>query len=54
MSSKKCNLNKGIYYKPKKPNSAVRKVGKVRLSTKRQVIIGIPGQGHSLRQMHLF
>jgi len=34
---------------PKKPNSAVRKVAKVRLSTKRQVIIGIPGQGHSLK-----
>jgi len=34
---------------PKKPNSAIRKVAKVRLSTRRQVIIGIPGQGHSLK-----
>ena len=34
---------------PKKPNSAVRKVAKVRLSTKRQVIVGIPGIGHSLK-----
>ncbi len=49
MSSKKCNFNKVLYYKPKKPNSAVRKVAKVRLSTKRQVIVGIPGQGNSLK-----
>lgn len=34
---------------PKKPNSAVRKVAKVRLSTKRQVIVGIPGNGNSLK-----
>ena len=34
---------------PKKPNSAVRKVAKVRLSTRRQVIVGIPGLGHSLK-----
>jgi len=34
---------------PKKPNSAVRKVAKVRLSTRRQVIVGIPGEGHTLK-----
>ena len=34
--------------KPKKPNSAIRKVAKVRLSTGRQIICGIPGQGHTL------
>jgi len=34
---------------PKKPNSAVRKVAKVRLSTGRKVIVGIPGQGHNVR-----
>lgn len=34
--------------KPKKPNSAIRKVAKVRLSTGRNVICGIPGQGHTL------
>jgi small subunit ribosomal protein S12 len=49
MSSKKCNSSKSIYNKPKKPNSAVRKVAKVRLSTRRQVIVGIPGCGHNLR-----
>jgi small subunit ribosomal protein S12 len=34
---------------PKKPNSAVRKVAKVRLSTGRKVIVGIPGQGHNVK-----
>jgi len=34
---------------PKKPNSAVRKVAKIRLSTGRKVIVGIPGQGHNVR-----
>ena len=49
LSSKKCDHNKIIYNEPKKPNSAVRKVAKVRLSTRRQVIIGIPGCGNTLR-----
>jgi small subunit ribosomal protein S12 len=34
---------------PKKPNSAIRKVAKVRLSTGRKVIVGIPGQGHNVK-----
>jgi small subunit ribosomal protein S12 len=34
---------------PKKPNSAVRKVAKVKLCTGRKVIVGIPGQGHNVR-----
>ena len=34
---------------PKKPNSAIRKVAKIKLSTGRRVIVGIPGQGHNLR-----
>jgi small subunit ribosomal protein S12 len=34
---------------PKKPNSAVRKVAKIRLSTGRKVIVGIPGQGHNVK-----
>jgi len=34
---------------PKKPNSAVRKVAKVKLSTGRKVIVGIPGQGHDVK-----
>lgn len=36
--------------KPKKPNSAQRKVAKVRLSTNRRVICYIPGKGHELRE----
>lgn len=35
---------------PKKPNSAVRKVAKVKLSTKKIVESYIPGEGHNLRQ----
>ena len=35
---------------PKKPNSALRKVAKVRTTTKRKVECYIPGTGHSLRQ----
>jgi len=35
--------------KPKKPNSALRKVAKVRLSTKKTVNAYIPGEGHTLQ-----
>ena len=35
---------------PKKPNSALRKVAKVKLSTKKTVESYIPGEGHNLRQ----
>ena len=33
---------------PKKPNSALRKVAKVRLTTGFEVICYIPGEGHNL------
>lgn len=36
--------------KPKKPNSAQRKVVKVRLSTRRQILAYIPGQGHNIQE----
>ena len=36
--------------KPKKPNSATRKVAKVQLSTKRAIILAVPGQGHTLQE----
>ena len=36
--------------KPKKPNSAFRKVAKVRLSNKSEVIAYIPGEGHNLQE----
>ncbi len=35
---------------PKKPNSAVRKVAKIRLSTGRQIISYIGGEGHTLQE----
>ena len=35
---------------PKKPNSAVRKVAKIRLTNKAQVIASIPGEGHNLQE----
>ena len=35
---------------PKKPNSALRKVAKVKLSNKREVESYIPGEGHNLQQ----
>jgi small subunit ribosomal protein S12 len=52
---KQCPQKKAICLKvyttsPKKPNSAVRKVAKVKLSTKQNVLVNIPGQGHNLQE----
>ena len=35
---------------PKKPNSALRKVAKIRLTNQREVISYIPGEGHNLQE----
>ena len=35
---------------PKKPNSALRKVAKIRLSNSMEVIAYIPGEGHNLQE----
>lgn len=35
---------------PKKPNSALRKVARVRLSNRREVTAYIPGEGHGLQE----
>ena len=35
---------------PKKPNSALRKVAKVRLTNGQEVIAYIPGEGHNLQE----
>lgn len=35
---------------PKKPNSAMRKVAKVRLTNKIEIIAYIPGEGHNLQE----
>ena len=34
---------------PKKPNSALRKIARVRLSNQREVTAYIPGEGHNLQ-----
>jgi len=36
--------------KPKKPNSAIRKIAKVLLSTRKKIRVYIPGQGHNLQE----
>src|SRR5690349_11029603 len=36
--------------KPKKPNSAIRKIARILLSDKRKVIGYIPGEGHNLQE----
>lgn len=51
----KCPQVKGVCLKvytrtPKKPNSALRKVAKLKLSSRRKVESYIPGEGHNLRQ----
>ncbi|MHB8261463.1 MAG: 30S ribosomal protein S12 [Bacteroidia bacterium] len=35
---------------PKKPNSALRKVAKVRLTNTQEIIAYIPGEGHNLQE----
>ena len=52
---KGCPQRKGVCLrvytkKPKKPNSAFRKVAKVRLTNKSEVIAYIPGEGHNLQE----
>ena len=36
--------------KPKKPNSAIRKVAKIKLSNGSEIIAYIPGEGHNLQE----
>src|ERR1700759_2029832 len=50
-----CPQRRGVCTKvytttPKKPNSALRKVAKVRLTNKQEVIAYIPGEGHNLQE----
>jgi small subunit ribosomal protein S12 len=52
---KKCPQRKGVCIKvytitPKKPNSALRKVARVRLSSGHEVSSYIPGIGHNLQE----
>ncbi|KAJ2781890.1 hypothetical protein H4R18_002596 [Coemansia javaensis] len=51
----RCPQRKGVCVKvyttkPKKPNSAVRKVARVRLTNGKTVIAYIPGEGHNLQE----
>jgi small subunit ribosomal protein S12 len=51
----KCPQKKGVCIRvftltPKKPNSALRKVARVRLTTGRMVTSYIPGEGHNLQE----
>ena len=55
MHLEQCPQKRGVclrvYTKaPKKPNSAVRKLAKVRLSNGFEVIAYIPGEGHNLQE----
>ena len=50
-----CSAKRGVATQvktmtPKKPNSALRKVAKVRLSNKQEVTAYIPGIGHNLQE----
>ena len=50
-----CPQKRGVCVKvftknPRKPNSAIRKVAKVRLSSGRLVTAYIPGEGHNLQE----
>jgi small subunit ribosomal protein S12 len=51
----RCPFRRGVCVQvttrtPKKPNSAIRKVAKVRLTTGSEVIAYIPDEGHSLQE----
>lgn len=56
LSLNSCPQKKGICIEirnsvsPKKPNSAKRKVAKIKLSTGKHIIAAIPGQGHNLQK----
>jgi len=55
ISKRKSPLKRGVVLlvrtqTPKKPNSALRKVARVRLSNKREVTAYIPGEGHNLQE----
>lgn len=50
-----CSQKRGVCVRvytttPKKPNSALRKVARVRLTNKHEVIAYIPGEGHNLQE----
>lgn len=53
----KCPQKRGVCLKvmtmtPRKPNSALRQVARVRLSTGRRLIIFVPGEGYNNLKIH--
>ena len=51
----RCPQRKGVCLQvktmtPKKPNSALRKIARVRLSNGKEVTVYIPGEGHNLQE----
>ena len=51
----KCPFKQGVCLQvktmtPKKPNSALRKITRVRLSNGKEVTVYIPGEGHNLQE----
>jgi small subunit ribosomal protein S12 len=51
----KCPQRRGVCIRvytrtPKKPNSALRKVAKIRLTNSSEIIASIPGEGHNLQE----
>lgn len=51
----RCSQKRGVCLQvmtrtPKKPNSALRKVARVRLSNGREITAYIPGEGHNLQE----
>nr|WHW95406.1 ribosomal protein S12 [Aneura pinguis]WHW95448.1 ribosomal protein S12 [Aneura pinguis]WHW95490.1 ribosomal protein S12 [Aneura pinguis]WHW95532.1 ribosomal protein S12 [Aneura pinguis]WHW95574.1 ribosomal protein S12 [Aneura pinguis] len=54
-ASNKCPQKQGVCLRvstrsPKKPNSALRKIAKVRLTNRNEIIAYIPGEGHNLQE----
>ncbi len=52
---KSCPQKRGVCVRvytstPKKPNSALRKIARVRLSNRKEVTVYIPGEGHNLQE----
>src|SRR6185295_8858364 len=50
-----CSFKRGVCTQvktmtPKKPNSALRKIARVRLSNKKEITAYIPGEGHNLQE----
>ena len=43
-------MYKGLHYNAKKPNSALRKVARIRLTNGGEVTSYIPGEGHNLQE----